>query len=107
MSIDTLASHCCLIKFHVISSGFEEELTKFFFWFLKEILESLTKKKSTTSKMQLRMLIFGWLIEKVLTPASIALTNADVSIVQLRTVSVRPSRNRRVIEASYVWEKLP
>ncbi len=38
---------------------------------------------------------------------TIAFTQADDSIVHGRTVSVRPSRKSRVIDASYVNENLP
>lgn len=34
-------------------------------------------------------------------------TKAQVSTVQERTVSVRPSRNKRVMEASYVRQNFP
>lgn len=34
-------------------------------------------------------------------------TKAQVSMVQERTVSVRPSRNNRVMEASYVRQNFP
>lgn len=34
-------------------------------------------------------------------------TKVQVSIVQERTVSVRPSRNKRVMEASYVKQNFP
>lgn len=39
--------------------------------------------------------------------STIALTQSDDSIVHGRTVSVRPSRNSLVIEASYVKLNLP
>lgn len=37
--------------------------------------------------------------------SSIAFTQRHERPVQLRTVSVRPSRYRRVIDDSYVWQK--
>jgi len=43
----------------------------------------------------------------ITSPASSARTKAQLSLEQERTVSVRPSRNRRVIEASYVRQKVP
>ena len=38
---------------------------------------------------------------------TMALTKAQVSMVQDRTVSVRPSLNRRVMDASYVKQNFP
>lgn len=43
------------------------------------------------------MLIHQWIVTS---PPSRALMKAQLSLVQERTVSVRPSRNKRVIDAS-------
>lgn len=50
-----------------------------------------------------------WIKEFSLTVSSLIMerTKAQVSMVQERTVSVRPSRNKRVMEASYVRQNFP
>jgi hypothetical protein len=94
VAIDALAAHGVLVAFLVLQAGFVEQGDAFGVLEMDEKLEYSFVERNTLT------LTFDDL-------STIALTNADDSIVHGRTVSVRPSRNNRVIDASYVSEKRP
>lgn len=67
-------------------------------------------ERSKGSMMKNSKVLFTlWVKEFSLTVSSLIMerTKAQDSMVQERTVSVRPSRNKRVMEASYVRQNFP
>ena len=77
---------------------------------LRRAILSFFYKQNTvkTYRLNKKLTCFGFVkVRTVFVLSSIARTKAEDGTVHERTVSVRPSRNNRVIEASYVRQNFP
>lgn len=108
VTIDPLARHRQAVHVLVLFRSLFEQLQTFFFLNTKgkdswKIPEDTILDPNGEGKGK------GRLDGAPLTVSSLIMerTKAQVSMVQERTVSVRPSRNKRVMEASYVRQNFP
>lgn len=126
VSVDSRSRHCHSIKILVPLWGQPEETPALFLCLSDQITFKMTPKrvKLHTTMSNFRIVYYEYCDLKrvsgdqwwgddgiqtfnITSPFSRALTNAELSLEQDRTVSVRPSLNRRVIDASYVRQKPP
>lgn len=112
VTIDAMPCHCQAVHVLVLLCCLLEQLQTFFSLNTQEKDEGNHEKqlyskiymldKINTSRC-LPLLLFSLTVSSLIMER----TKAQVSMVQDRTVSVRPSRNKRVMEASYVRQNFP